>query len=311
MALRVKLKISRLFIPRDKLEKMKCIAIISICLSLFTNQHVYAQATSSATLTKQKKFVEQICFRIQQVAQAQLIPEAFLARLIWKESRFDPNAISPKGAQGIAQFMPGTAQLVGLADPFEPHSAIAASATYLNDLRDEFGNWGLAAAGYNSGPGRVAAWLAGRSGLPFETQDFVSSITGHAAEEWAKADFKPPKFSLSEKEDFLTACQKFPTRYSLYKNVASQGDVAPVRAWGVILTANFSRNKALGTYQKLQKKFPSVLKGKKPSVARKLNRSFGNRPRYEIQLGSNSRKDANTLCTKLKRAGGNCIVLRN
>jgi len=239
------------------------------------------------------------------------VPEAFLARLIWKESRFDPNAVSPKGAQGIAQFMPGTARLVGLKDPFEPHSAIAASASYLVDLKNEFGNWGLAAAGYNAGPGRVASWRTGNSSLPFETQDFVASITGHAAQEWTKADFKAPKFSLSDKENFITACQKFPTRYSLYKNVATQSDVAPVLAWGVILAANFSRNKAMNTYRKLQKKFPSVLKNKLPSVARKVNLSFGNQARYEIQLGSNSRKGANNICAKLKRAGGNCIVLKN
>ncbi len=286
------------------------ILVTLLNLSILNIDVSHAQTTVSNSVNP-KKFIEQVCFRIQAVAVAQNIPEAFLARLIWKESRFDPNAISPKGAQGIAQFMPGTAKLVGLKDPFEPHSAIAASASYLNDLRNEFGNWGLAAAGYNAGPGRVAAWKGKRSGLPFETQDFVASITGYAAEDWVKSDFKSPKFSLSDKDDFLTACQKFPTRYSLYRNVSLGGDIAPVRAWGVILTANFSRNRALTTYKNLQKKFPSVLKGKKPSIARKVNRSFGNRARYEIQLGSNSRKGANNICAKLKRVGGNCIVLRN
>ena len=71
-------------------------------------------------------------------------------------------AVSAKGAQGIAQFMPQTADFRGLADPFDPIEALHNSASYLRDLRERFGNLGLAAAGYNAGPGRVSAWLAGR-----------------------------------------------------------------------------------------------------------------------------------------------------
>jgi len=52
----------------------------------------------------------------------------FFARLIWKESRFDIKAVSPAGAQGVAQFMPATAKRRGLADPFDPEQAIPASA---------------------------------------------------------------------------------------------------------------------------------------------------------------------------------------
>lgn len=282
----------------------------AVLLFLFSLQATYGQ-TKSAKIDK-KKFVEQVCFRIQAVSNAQNIPEAFLARLIWKESRFDPNAVSPVGAQGIAQFMPGTAKLRGLKDPFEPHQAIAASASYLIDLRNEFGNWGLAAAGYNAGPGRVRQWLNGNSGMPFETQDFVASITGHPIESWTKSDFQQPQFKLSKTEDFLSACNKFTTRYSLYRNVSlNSGNIAGLKSWGVILTSNFSRNKALNTYRQLQKKFPSVLKNKKPSVARKVNFSFGRRARYEIQLAASSRAQANKLCASLKRAGGSCLVLKN
>ena len=52
----------------------------------------------------------------------------FFARLIWKESRFDPNAVSPAGAEGIAQFMPGTAAMRGLKNSFDIEQAIPASA---------------------------------------------------------------------------------------------------------------------------------------------------------------------------------------
>lgn len=268
-----------------------------------------AHAQNASKPANPKKFVEEICYRIQAVSKAQNIPEAFLARLIWKESRFDPNAVSPVGAQGIAQFMPATAKLRGLQNPFEPHQAIAASASYLIDLKQEFGNWGLAAAGYNAGPGRVSQWRAGLSGLPFETQDFVASITGHSAEAWARPDFKEPTFSLSKTESFLSACQKFQTRYSLFRNVAI--NATPPKPWGIQVAAHFSRNQALKIYSTLQRKYPSLLKGKKPQIIRKQNRSFGNRPRYNVRIGADSRSAGDEFCNRLKSAGASCIVLKN
>ena len=114
-------------------------------------------------------------------------------RLIWKESRFNPQAVSPKGAQGIAQFMPGTAEERGLDDPFEPKSAIIHSASLLADLRREFGNFGLAAAAYNAGAERVRAWLSGSGGLPGETQNYVQFVTGRAAEEWKLTETELPE----------------------------------------------------------------------------------------------------------------------
>ena len=110
-----------------------------------------------------------ICSLIAGAADTHGLQRDFFARLIWKESRFDPGAISPKGAEGIAQFMPATARRRGLEKPFEPASAIAASASFLADLHKEFGNWGQAAAAYNAGEERVYRWRAGKSGLPAET----------------------------------------------------------------------------------------------------------------------------------------------
>ena len=113
-----------------------------------------------------KPFVDIVCPIMQQQAEARGLPPMPFVRLIWKESRFNPQAVSPKGAQGIAQFMPATAEERGLNDPFEPKSAIVHSASLLADLRREFGNFGLAAAAYNAGAERVRAWLAGSSKLP-------------------------------------------------------------------------------------------------------------------------------------------------
>ena len=90
----------------------------------------------------------------------------FLTRLIWQESQFDARAVSRAGAQGIAQFMPGTAAEVGLANPFEATDAINKSAALLREFKQKFGNLGLAAAAYNAGPKRVEDWLARRRSLP-------------------------------------------------------------------------------------------------------------------------------------------------
>lgn len=106
------------------------------------------------------------------------VPSDFLLRLLKRESGLNPMAVSPKGALGIAQFMPATAAERGLGDPFDPIQAIPKAAELLRDLRLRYGNWALAAAAYNAGPGRVDAWLQGRVELPRETVDYVASITG-------------------------------------------------------------------------------------------------------------------------------------
>ena len=66
----------------------------------------------------------------------------FSARVIWQESRFNAQAVSGKGAEGIAQFMPATADYRGLVDPFNPIEALKHSASYLHDLKVQFGNLG-------------------------------------------------------------------------------------------------------------------------------------------------------------------------
>src|SRR6266481_9564364 len=118
--------------------------------------------------------VDEICRTLAQAAADNELPEEFFTRLIWQESRFDSGAVSPAGAQGIAQFMPQTAATRGLANAFEPLQALRESASYLRELRTTFrGNLGLAAAAYNAGPGSVEAWLARRRALPAETQAYV------------------------------------------------------------------------------------------------------------------------------------------
>jgi hypothetical protein len=85
------------------------------------------------------------------------VPAALMAGQLMAESGFDPNAGSPAGAQGIAQFMPSTAAAYGLADPYDPVAAIDAEAHLMSDLLHQFGSPELALAAYNAGPAPVEA----------------------------------------------------------------------------------------------------------------------------------------------------------
>src|SRR4029077_6247611 len=90
-----------------------------------------------------------ICLMPRAPAQAHGLPFEFFARLIWQESRFQPNAVGPmtrrgQGGEGIAQFTPGTVRGRGLFDPFVPVSALPNSAEFLEELHVTFGNLGLA-----------------------------------------------------------------------------------------------------------------------------------------------------------------------
>lgn len=100
------------------------------------------------------------------------IPAGVLDRLISTESGYDPTAVSPKGAIGIAQFMPGTAKQYGV-DPTNPTSSIFGAARYLADLYNQLGSWPAAIAAYNEGPG---AYKAGK--MPKETRNYVPKVLG-------------------------------------------------------------------------------------------------------------------------------------
>ena len=104
------------------------------------------------------------------------VSAALLAAQLLAESNFNPFAISPAGAAGIAQFMPGTAALYGLDDPFDAAAAIDAQAHLMSDLLRQFGSPALALAAYNAGPAPVAACDCVPS-IP-ETQGYVARILG-------------------------------------------------------------------------------------------------------------------------------------
>jgi hypothetical protein len=130
--------------------------------------------------------VELVCDALARAAEETGLPPSFFARLIWQESKFKQRVVSHAGARGVAQFMPGTAVQFGLHNPFDPIASVAASARFLRQLFQQFGNLGLAAAAYNAGPGRVHGWLAQRGKMPDETRNYVKIITGQPIEKWTE-----------------------------------------------------------------------------------------------------------------------------
>ena len=138
----------------------------------------------------------EICDTLTGVAQSNDLPAPFFIRLLYQESEFHPGSVSSAGAEGIAQFMPETSARHGLDNPYDPLQAIEASARFLRELTQRFGNLGLAAAAYNAGPKRITDWLAKKNTLPQETQDYVKNITGRPAELWLAAEHGSPALKL-------------------------------------------------------------------------------------------------------------------
>jgi hypothetical protein len=253
---------------------------------------------------------EEICRTLAQAAVDNQLPVEFFTRIIWQESRFDPEAVSPKGAQGIAQFMPQTASGRGLTDPFEPLQALRESASYLRELRTTFrGNLGLAAAAYNAGPGRVEAWLTGRRGLPGETRAYVRIITGHTVEAWAMP--QPPQWLASNAPRDMPCLE-------IAKLIAVRPQTRPAPSsnpawgpWGIQLAGNWSQQGVLAAYEQLRRKHHTVLGDRLPLVLSARLPGMGAVPKYLVRVSETSRTSADALCAKLRAQGGACVVLRN
>ena len=103
------------------------------------------------------------------------MPEELFLRLVHQESRFNPKAVSHKGAIGLAQLMPDTARLLGV-DPHDPFDNLEGGARYLAMQYRQFKSWRLALAAYNAGPEAVRKY----GGVPpfDETRTYIKRILG-------------------------------------------------------------------------------------------------------------------------------------
>ena len=188
---------------------------ITCSLLLASAVPAYAQTQSPHAPVPKGDATTSVCEIIEAAAKQNALPVDFFTRLIWQESRFHADAIGPatrngERAEGIAQFMPGTAAERKLLAPFSPEEALPKSSEFLAELRAQFGNLGLAAAAYNAGPQRVRDFLAGSRGLPVETRNYVLTITGRPIEDWIgspPAASDAPRSGTQEKDASLPRCR--------------------------------------------------------------------------------------------------------
>ncbi len=247
-----------------------------------------------------------ICTLIEENAERHGLPAPFFARLIWKESRFDHLAVSPAGAEGVAQFMPATARRRGLADSFDIEQAIPASAAYLGELKRGFGNLGLAAAAYNSGEARVSRWLNSGGFLPLETEDYVLDITGLPADTFTDRAYALEVQPLDEALSFREACLKLPvmkTRTVAMAQILRQ-------PWAIQVAGNFRRAAAVRQWEHVRRKVGGEIASATAHVAR-VRSPMGRRGIYAVRIGADSRGEADRVCRQLRARGGACVVMKN
>src|SRR6266567_2974081 len=244
-------------------------------------------AAKPAAPARESDAREAMCLMIESAAVASSLPLEFFARVIWQESRFQADAVGPvtrngQRAQGIAQFMPGTANERGLLDPFNPVQALPKSAEFLSELRNQFGNLGLAAAAYNAGPRRVQEWLAGTGGMPEQTRNYVFAITGATVDAWAKAGSTgkgPASSPPTSCRDLMALLKRAPNPF--VAELEQHVQLAAAKIWGVQLAAGFDRNKALAMYSRAVTRLSDVIGERDPSLLSSVMRSRGTRAFYQ------------------------------
>ena len=168
---------------------------------------------SSASVSDVDRFSRRVPFRVVnliKLKRLEMVVKKYARRygvdedLVWavirQESGFNPHAVSPKGAMGLMQLMPGTAAQMGVADPFDVEQNIAGGIKYLDHCLNRFNqNVGLALAAYNAGPDNVVKY---QGCPPFqETRQYVASILQAYAGESIRADLKLIDWSSVTAED--------------------------------------------------------------------------------------------------------------
>ncbi len=252
-------------------------------------------------------FVYDTCNAIGVFSDRHGLNTDFFARLIWQESRFDPNALSHADARGIAQFIPSTAALRGLADPYNPADALEHSAQYLAEMVGRYGNEGIAAIGYNGGEKRAEGFLEGK-GLASETVNYVPIITGLTAEIWRDTPPDTHDFRLSKTEPFLPACYAIGQKRKLSPLAQPKPAVKP---WGVQLAFGKTKAQAQSAYKQRTASCSSAVRTETPDYLNVKHRASRQKGFVMARIGRNTRDAADQLCASIRRAGCVCAVYAN
>ena len=259
---------------------------------------------------RRSHFVYDTCNAIQTLSQRHGLNTDFFARLIWQESRFDPNALSHANARGIAQFIPSTAKLRGLKDPYNPADALEHSAQYLAEMVRRYGNEGMAAIGYNGGERRAEGFLVGK-GLAPETVNYVPIITGLNAEDWRDAKPKKHDMRLSKSEPFLTACYTMAQKRRITPLARPKPPAPKFKPWGVQVGFAQSKKAARSGARRQTASCRSVLGKERAELIYKPHKVSRKKGYYFARFGRNTRSGAKKLCDAMRRKGCNCRVMQN
>ena len=302
--------------PARHVQPMRLIALF---LSLFWAGSIAADPREAQCSTgkwghaqciRSDHFVYNTCNAIEVFSKRHGLDTGFFARLIWQESRFDPNALSHANARGIAQFIPSTARLRGLKDPYNPADALEHSAQYLAEMVQRHGNEGMAAIGYNGGEGSAEGFLEGK-GLAPETVNYVPIITGLTAEQWRDTPPKDPDFRLDPGKSFYAACSEMARKRKLTPIKRVAPPPPPLKPWGVQLGFGTSEKSAKAKIANQTRSCSGKVKGEKLDLIYVKNRVSGKKGYYFGCIGRNTRDAAQRLCSDLKRQLCSCLVVEN
>ncbi|MFK7940666.1 MAG: lytic transglycosylase domain-containing protein, partial [Roseovarius sp.] len=253
-------------------------------------------------------FVYDTCNAIKVFTERHGLNTDFFARLIWQESRFDPHARSPVGAEGIAQFMPYTAKRRGLYDSYNPAEALEHSAQYLSEMAEKYGSVGLAAIGYNGGERRAEGVINDTAGLMQETIDYVRIITGVPYQNWVEDPAPAPDLRLSKTLPFGAACRDLAQN----RRMTKLKPVKPaIQKWGIQVAFGVSKASARKKFKDQTRSCKSLIKGQKPDLVFEKSRASPKGGYYMVRLGRDRRDTAWRDCSKMKRAGCRCAVYKN
>ena len=111
---------------------------------------------------------------IVHAAKKQDVPQDLALRQILAESSGNPRAVSPKGAKGLGQLMPGTAKMLGVTNVYDPQENVTASMRYMAQLKRQFGSWKLATIAYIWGPGNLSRYGADKA--PKAAREYVRVV---------------------------------------------------------------------------------------------------------------------------------------
>jgi hypothetical protein len=289
--------------------------LISLCLSTPAfaeppDRHCSAGTWGQTLCIRAAHYAFDTCQAIRDVTRNHGLDTGFFTRLIWQESRFDPNALSPAGAQGIAQFMPQTAKLRGLTASYNPALALDHSAHYLAVLTERFGNVGLAAVAYNGGEKRATNFIARTNGLAQETTNYVEIITGQSAEHWRDSPPEKLDLTLQKEKPFMSACLELAQNRQLSK-MKSLRPQPKLPTWGVQMASGSTQAKAQAMYKRNARACQNVVKTHAPNYIKKSPQVFGRKEYFVARLGSKTRGAAQKLCNRMRKFNCVCVVYKN